>query len=231
MGPAAPGAVPPGLPAISGGPDLRYVSAILERAGGAEKIEGLESLTRGDLASGTDATGFIAERDGPDLVAFAKLDPAANTQHLEGTGHSCGEPVRPLPQPLALDAVAADSAVSGFRNGSSGSFGGLRPQRSRSPASISRNCFRWGFVECEPVTATLWRRENSRTPGSASFREPRRCDRRKDGPTRGRTTSGARRRWPKFLPWRTTGGTKPTICCASHVSCRKVSRATAHHRP
>ena len=77
------GTVPPGLPEISGGPDLRYVSAILQRAGGAEKIEGLESLTHEDLASGTDATGFIAERDGPDLVAFAKLDPAANTQYLE----------------------------------------------------------------------------------------------------------------------------------------------------
>jgi hypothetical protein len=77
------GGVPPGLPEISGGPDLRYVAAILQRAGGAEKIEGLESLTREDLASGTDASGFIAERDGPDLVAFAKLDPGKNTQYLE----------------------------------------------------------------------------------------------------------------------------------------------------
>ena len=28
-------------------------------------------------------TGFIAERDGPDLVAFAKLDPPEHTQYLE----------------------------------------------------------------------------------------------------------------------------------------------------
>jgi hypothetical protein len=77
------GGPPPNLPEISGGPNLRYVSAILQRAGGAEKLEGLEPLSFEDLASGTDATGFIAERDGPDLVAFAKLNPDANTQYLE----------------------------------------------------------------------------------------------------------------------------------------------------
>ena len=73
----------PVLRKISGGPDLRYVSAILQRAGGAEKLEGLEPLNYEDLASGTDATGFIAERDGPDLVAFAKLNPVSHTQYLE----------------------------------------------------------------------------------------------------------------------------------------------------
>ncbi|MEO8256533.1 MAG: TIR domain-containing protein [Acidobacteriota bacterium] len=77
------GGVPPGLSAITGGPDLRQVAAILQRAGGAETSEGLEPLAYEDLASGTDAAGFIAERDGPDLVAFARLDPAANTQYLE----------------------------------------------------------------------------------------------------------------------------------------------------
>jgi hypothetical protein len=77
------GAVPPGLHPITRAPDLRYVAAILQRAGGAERIEGLEALRPEDLASGTDATGFIAERDGPDLVAFAKLDPEANTKYLE----------------------------------------------------------------------------------------------------------------------------------------------------
>ena len=79
----APAGVPPGLREISGGPDLRYVSAMLQRAGGAEKLEGLEPLNYEDLISGTDATGFIAERDGPDLVAFARLDPQSNTQYLE----------------------------------------------------------------------------------------------------------------------------------------------------
>ncbi len=77
------GAVPPGLHAISGGPDLRYVSTILRRAGGAETLEGLEPLSHDDLVSGTDATGFIAERDGPDLVAFANSNKDANTQYLE----------------------------------------------------------------------------------------------------------------------------------------------------
>jgi hypothetical protein len=79
----SPAGVPEGLREKSGGPDLRYVSAILQRAGGAEKLEGLEPLNYEDLVSGTDATGFIAERDGPDLVAFSRLDPKANTQYLE----------------------------------------------------------------------------------------------------------------------------------------------------
>lgn len=79
------GSVPPGLRVISGGPLLRYVSAILQRAGGAGGVwvEGLEPLNSADPVSGTDAAGFIAERDAPDLVAFAKLDPATNTEYLE----------------------------------------------------------------------------------------------------------------------------------------------------
>ena len=77
------GDVPPGLEAIDREPDLRYVSTILRRAGGAETLEGLEPLRHEDLASGTDASGFIAERDGPDLVAFANSDKANNTQYLE----------------------------------------------------------------------------------------------------------------------------------------------------
>jgi len=79
----APGGVPAGLPKISGGPDLRYVSAILRRAGGAETLEGLEPLDYEAMTSGTDGVGFIAERDGPDLVSFARLDPDTNTQYLE----------------------------------------------------------------------------------------------------------------------------------------------------
>jgi hypothetical protein len=79
----SPHGVPAGLREISGGPDLKYVSAILQRAGGAEAIEGLEPLNYEALISGTDAVGFIAERDAPDLVAFAKLDPGSNTQYLQ----------------------------------------------------------------------------------------------------------------------------------------------------
>jgi len=78
-----PGIVPFGLRPIDGGPGLRYVSAILRRAGGSEAIEGLEPLDFQQLASGSDQSGFIAERDGSDLVAFARLDPASNTQYLE----------------------------------------------------------------------------------------------------------------------------------------------------
>ena len=79
----APDGTPAGLQPISGSPNLRHISAILQRAGGSEALEGLEPLNYEDLISGTDATGFIAERDGPDLVAFAKLDPTENTQYLE----------------------------------------------------------------------------------------------------------------------------------------------------
>ena len=67
---------------VAAAPDLRRISAVLQRAGGGE-IEGLEPLNVEDLASGTDAAGFIAERDGPELVAFAMRDPAANTQYVE----------------------------------------------------------------------------------------------------------------------------------------------------
>ena len=79
----APDGTPDDLRPSSGGPGLDYISAILQRAGGAEMVEGLEPLDLGQLASGNDAAGYIAERDGPDLVAFARLDPAENTQYLE----------------------------------------------------------------------------------------------------------------------------------------------------
>jgi hypothetical protein len=77
------GGVPAGLQPIEAAPELWYVSAVLQRAGGSEAIEGLEPLKTDELISGTDATGFIADRDGPALVAFARLDPDANTQYLE----------------------------------------------------------------------------------------------------------------------------------------------------
>jgi len=78
------GRVPDNLREIARAPDLHYVSAMLQRAGGAEAIETLEPLSREALISGTDASGFIAEHDGPRLVAFAKQDPATNTRYLEG---------------------------------------------------------------------------------------------------------------------------------------------------
>jgi len=77
-----PTGVPTGLQPIQGGPDLRYILAIMQRAGAAPG-EGLEPLDYGLMVSGKDTSGFIAERDGPDLVAFAKLDPVPNTQYLE----------------------------------------------------------------------------------------------------------------------------------------------------
>jgi hypothetical protein len=80
-----PAGIPDGLPAIIGNPDLSYVSAILQRAGGAETIQGMEPINFGHLVSGipNDASAFIADQDGPVLVAFAKLDPPSNTQYLE----------------------------------------------------------------------------------------------------------------------------------------------------
>jgi hypothetical protein len=81
----APDGIPDGLPAIIGNPDPSYVSAILQRVGGAETVQGMEPIDFGHLVSGmpNDASAFIADQDGPVLVAFAKLDPLSNTQYLE----------------------------------------------------------------------------------------------------------------------------------------------------
>jgi hypothetical protein len=96
----APGGIPDGLPPIFDNSDPSFVSAILQRAGGAETPQGTEPidfrfLTPGSptiepidydtSASGlaSDASAFIADRDGPVLVAFAKRDPLLNTQFLE----------------------------------------------------------------------------------------------------------------------------------------------------
>jgi hypothetical protein len=81
-----PDGIPDGLPKIQRGPDLFSVSLILQRAGGGSEgaEEGIEPLNTSLLGSGiaSDASGFIAEADGPSLVAFASLDPEANTQYL-----------------------------------------------------------------------------------------------------------------------------------------------------
>ena len=77
------GGTPPNLQGLPHPPSLQTISSLLQRAGGAEMIEGLEPLSVEGLISGTDATGFIAEHDGPLLVAFAKLDPLAHTTYLE----------------------------------------------------------------------------------------------------------------------------------------------------
>jgi hypothetical protein len=81
----APDGTPAGLPKIKADPDLAYVSSILRRAAGAETTDGTEPINYRFLASGllNDASAFIADQDGPVLVAFAKRDPAANTQYLE----------------------------------------------------------------------------------------------------------------------------------------------------
>ena len=81
----APGGIPAGLAPITVIPDPFYVSAILQRAGGAETVQGMEPINVNALASGVtnDASAFIADQDGPILVAFARLDPLANTQSLE----------------------------------------------------------------------------------------------------------------------------------------------------
>ena len=80
----APDGAPQNLPEIQGGPHLFQISSILERAGGVEGgDEGVEPLRMDLLASGiASEAGFIAEADGPLLVAFARKDPMANTPYL-----------------------------------------------------------------------------------------------------------------------------------------------------
>ena len=79
------GEIPRGLTPISPHPYLHKVSAILQRAGGAEAAEGLEPIDYSYIASGLngDASAYIADQDGPELVAFANQDPISNTQYLE----------------------------------------------------------------------------------------------------------------------------------------------------
>src|SRR4029077_5452691 len=56
-----------------------------QRAGGAETAEGLEPIDYHRHASGltNDGSAFIADQDGPVLVAFAPLPPDSNTRYLE----------------------------------------------------------------------------------------------------------------------------------------------------
>jgi hypothetical protein len=71
-------------------PDLTYVAEILERAGGVASPSGIEPLdiegiNPAEAYSGTMQARFIADHDGPKLVAFARSNPAtvgANTQYL-----------------------------------------------------------------------------------------------------------------------------------------------------
>jgi hypothetical protein len=81
----APDGVPDGLPPILGSPQSYVIEAILRRAGGAEMGEGMEPVHYSRLVSGlpNDTSGFMAEQDAPALVAFARLDPASNTQTFE----------------------------------------------------------------------------------------------------------------------------------------------------
>jgi TIR domain/NB-ARC domain len=81
----APGLIPPGLAPITLMPDPYYISATLQRAGGAETVQGMEPIDLNAHASGItkDASAFIADQDGPLLVAFARLDPPSNSESLE----------------------------------------------------------------------------------------------------------------------------------------------------
>jgi len=81
----APDGVPDGLSPILGSPASSEIEAILRRAGGAEVGEGMEPVHYSRLVSGlpNDTSGFIADQDGPVLLAFARLDPASNTQSFE----------------------------------------------------------------------------------------------------------------------------------------------------
>ena len=213
----------PVCPRSSGGPDLRYVSAILQRAGGAENDRGPGVADVGTIlhraptrpGSSRSAMGLTSSRSRSSIPR--QQHPVPRTVHR----HSCGEPVRPLPQPLALDAVAADSAVSGSAMGPAARSADRDRSAHASPASISRNCCRWRFVECGTSRRSRRGDRARRRAAATDADQPRRCDPMRDGPTRGRTTSGARRRSPRSSPWRTIGGTMPTICCASRVELPK----------
>jgi TIR domain-containing protein/NB-ARC domain-containing protein len=84
----APDGIPPdlaeGVQKTEGEPDLVQISRILERAGGAEGTVGIEPLYTGSGISGMAEGGpaFIAEADGPPLVAFARQNPKVNTAYL-----------------------------------------------------------------------------------------------------------------------------------------------------
>ena len=83
----APDGVPPGLQEVSGGPDLTYIAAILQRAGGTGAQTGVEPLLiegvyPPGVFTGAVLARFIAEQDGPPLVDFARLNPAVNTAYL-----------------------------------------------------------------------------------------------------------------------------------------------------
>ncbi len=80
----APDGVPPDIENPRSGADIVYISRILQRAGGAEGTVGIEPLYTVPGSSGTAEGGpaFIAEADGPPLVAFARLNPAVNTEYL-----------------------------------------------------------------------------------------------------------------------------------------------------
>jgi hypothetical protein len=83
---SAPDSIPVGLEDSTGGPDLAYVSGILERAGGTGYQTAIEPLVlEGIYSQGSRVASearFIAEQDGPPLVDFARQNPAANTQYL-----------------------------------------------------------------------------------------------------------------------------------------------------
>jgi hypothetical protein len=82
-----PDGIPPGLTETSGGPGLETILAILARAGGVGSQTGVEPLLIEGVYPPGAFTGavlarFIAEHDGPPLVSFARLNPAANTTYL-----------------------------------------------------------------------------------------------------------------------------------------------------
>ena len=87
--------------------------------------------THEDLVSGTDATGFIAERDGPDLVAFAKLDPATNTQYLERYIDIHAANRYAYYRNRSLGCCCSRSCSFRIRTGSGGWCSGSRRRRSR----------------------------------------------------------------------------------------------------
>ena len=171
----APDGVPEGLPQISGGPDLRYVSAILQRAGGAETLEGLEPLDFEAMTSGTDAVGLWRRR------AAAGSRRNASPSAGRGTGRHAGRLAVDRPWTRSRDRRPAEARI----RPAGASRPSTRPPASRAHARAARAWPRSTFARSR---ATRWSTSASsgNTPSSrqrarSARRKPRLTSTLRDG--------------------------------------------------
>ena len=226
-----PGDVPPGLAARSTGePDLRYVSAILRAAGRRRDARGSRAADvtriwpRAPTPAGSSPSAMVR-------IWWRSRSSDPGEQHAVPRTvhrHSCGEPVRALPQHARSGCCCSRFCRCPMRRGFGGWCSGSRPRRS--PLR------RVDFEELLPLAVRGWlaRRGRSRRGGRARNGAPatdadqrRRCDPMRGGPTRGRTISAARQRSPRSCGRAQSAKRCQPICCASRASCRRDSRDSA----